>query len=112
MEEIQKAWGKVVARAWSDEAFKKQLLANPIEVLKANGVDLPPEVAVKVVEDSAKVIHLILPNKPTDLSDEELDQVAGGALVSGLIAGKIDSKQNLSLDIAQKDFTANIAVKI
>jgi hypothetical protein len=111
MEEIQKAWGKVVARAWSDEGFKKQLLANPIEVLKENGIDLPPEVAVKVVEDSAKIIHLILPNKPTELSDEDLDQVAGGAL---LIANQpFFLKQNTSLDIAQKELTeGNIAVKI
>lgn len=91
MEQLQKAWGKVVARAWSDVAFKKRLLSNPVKVLKENGIQSPPDVTVKVVEDSAKVIHLILPNKPAELSDEELDQVAGGFLMPGTTAIKVDS---------------------
>ena len=78
-EEVQKAWGKVLAKAWSDEAFKKRLLADPAGVLKENGIEMPPDVTVKVVEDSAKVLHLILPEPPGDLSLEELEKVAGGA---------------------------------
>jgi hypothetical protein len=78
MEQFQKEWGKVVAKAWSDEAFKKRLLADPKTVLKENGVEIHAEVAVKVIEDSAKVVHLILPERPAGLSDEELSQVAGG----------------------------------
>jgi hypothetical protein len=78
MEELQKAWGKVVARAWSDELFKKRLLADPAVVLKEHGIEVPSEMAVKVMEDSTEVVHLILPSPPAELSEEEMNQVAGG----------------------------------
>jgi hypothetical protein len=80
MEQLQQAWGKVVARAWSDELFKKRLLADPAAVLKENGIEVPKEAAVKVVENSAKVVHLILPGRPAELSETELDQIAAGAI--------------------------------
>jgi hypothetical protein len=39
---------------------------------------------IKVIEDSPTVRHFVLPPRPavTELSDEQLDQVAGGACVS------------------------------
>ena len=80
MEQLQQAWGKVVAKAWSDELFKKRLLADPAAVLKENGIEVHAEVAVKVIEDSGKVVHLILPERPSELSVEELEQVAGGVI--------------------------------
>jgi hypothetical protein len=79
-QEFQEFWGKVVGRAWSDETFKNRLISDPAGVLKENGIEVPAEVAVKVVEDSAKVSHLILPAPPEELSEEFLQQVAGGAL--------------------------------
>jgi hypothetical protein len=88
MEQFQKAWGKVVAKAWSDELFKKRLLADPKTVLKENGIEIPADMTFKVLEDSTKVIHLILPTKPSELSDEELEQVAGGLIIQGTTAGK------------------------
>jgi hypothetical protein len=79
--ESQKAWGKVVAKAWSDAAFKERLLREPTAVLKENGIEVSADVVLKVVENSGKVKHLVLPEPPSgiaELSDEELDQVAGG----------------------------------
>jgi hypothetical protein len=76
--EFQFAWGKVVAKAWSDEEFKKQLLSDPAAVLKEHGINLSADVTLKVMADSAKEVHLILPERPTELSDAELSQVAGG----------------------------------
>jgi hypothetical protein len=86
MDPKQKAWGKVVARAWSDELFKTRLLADPKTVLKENGIEVPADVTFKVVEDSGKTIHLILPERPAELSEAELEQVAGGVKGADLIA--------------------------
>ena len=78
MEQFQKEWGKIVAQAWSDGGFKKRLLADPAAVLKEKGFDVHDEIALKVVEDSAQMVHLILPERPAELSDAELSQIAGG----------------------------------
>ena len=71
--------GQVVAKAWTDEAFKRRLLAEPGAVLREQGVDVPPGVEVRVVENTDAVVHLTLPRPPAEeLSDEQLETVAGG----------------------------------
>jgi hypothetical protein len=78
-EEFQKAYGKVVAKAWGDDDFKEKLLADPMMVLKENGVVIPEDVELRVVENTEEVVHLILPPEPAEqLSEEELESVAGG----------------------------------
>jgi len=73
---------QVIAKCWSDESFKQKLQADPVATLKAEGVTVPEGVAVKVLENTDKVFHLVIPAKPTDLSDDDLDNVAGGATFS------------------------------
>ena len=74
------AYGKVVAKAWRDPAFKAKLIADPQAVLREAGMAVPAGVTVKVVENTATHLHFVLPPKPTGkLSDEALDEVAGGA---------------------------------
>jgi hypothetical protein len=75
-------YGKVVARAWRDPAFKAKLKADPEAALKEAGVALPAGLKVTVVENTAQHFHLILPPKPSaELSDQQLDKVAGGGFV-------------------------------
>ena len=69
---------QMIAKCWSDDSFKQQLLADPVATLKAEGVELPAGVSVKVLENTAQIIHLVLPVRATDLSDADLDAVAGG----------------------------------
>lgn len=81
--EVMRKFGQVVARAWVDDAFKHRLLAEPNSVLKEQGLDLPPGVDFKIVENTDKVIYLPLPPTPTDtLSDDQLEQIAGGSTAS------------------------------
>lgn len=77
-EEVAKKMSQVIAKCWADEAFKNQLLADPKATLLAEGITFADDVNVKAVADSAKEVHLLIPAKPTDLSDEDLDSVAGG----------------------------------
>jgi hypothetical protein len=83
-QERARQWGQVVARAWSDEAFKRRLVTEPAAVLREQGMDVPPGVEVRVVENTATVAHLVLPPKPAEgeLSEEQLVQAAGGACVA------------------------------
>jgi hypothetical protein len=75
------AYAKVVARAWSDPAFKARLLADANAALAAAGASMPPGMTVKVVENTDKLVHLVLPLRPadTELSQEALEKVAAGA---------------------------------
>ena len=77
-EEQGKKMGQLIAKCWADEGFKQKLLADPMATLKAEGVALPAGLTVKAVENRDSLFHLVIPAKPTDLSDEDLDKVAGG----------------------------------
>ena len=74
-----KQWSKLIARAWADEAFKRRLLASPAAVLQEYGLLVPPGVQVKIMENTAQVLHLMLPPRPVgELTEDELEQVAAG----------------------------------
>jgi hypothetical protein len=44
----------------------------------AEGLAPPAGVSVKILENTDTVFNLVLPAKPTDLSDEDMDAVSGG----------------------------------
>lgn len=69
---------QLFAKCWTDETFKQKLIADPVATLQAEGVVLPRAQSVKVVENTDQVTHLVIPAKPADLSDADLDRVSGG----------------------------------
>lgn len=77
-QEQYKAFAAVVARSWGDEDFRAQLIADPTATLVANGVAVPAGKKVIIVEDTDTDLHVVLPSRPGELTDEELDSVAGG----------------------------------
>ena len=77
--EFQKNWAKVIAKAWSDPAFKKKLLQNPETTLAAEGIPMPKGMHIEIHENTNKIIHLNLPERPEgDLSEEKLLKIAAG----------------------------------
>ncbi|GAB1394985.1 hypothetical protein MASR1M60_31490 [Rhodocyclaceae bacterium] len=78
MSDQAKQMQQLIAKCWADEAFKQKLLADPAGTLKAEGMAMPEEVTVRVVENTAENFTLVIPAMPTDLSDEALSAVAGG----------------------------------
>ena len=87
IEEQAKKMNQIIAKCWADEAFKAKLLADPAATLKAEGAEVPAGLTVKAVENTDQVFHLVIPAKPTDLSDEDLDKVAGGGIIDDGIGG-------------------------
>ena len=76
----------LVQRSFDDEDFRKRLLDDPKETVEQElGSRLPESVQVRVVEESAETIYLVLPSDSPlvesfgELSDEELETVAGGS---------------------------------
>ncbi len=85
-EEQDNKMQQIIAKCWVDEGFKQKLLADTMATLKAEGAELPAGLTVKAVENTDKVFHLVIPSKPTDLSDDDLDKVAGGTIGESLKA--------------------------
>jgi hypothetical protein len=71
--------GKIIAKAWSDPAFKAKLLADPHAALKELGVAVAAGKTVRVVENADTHLHLVLPPKPSGpLSADEADRLSAG----------------------------------
>ncbi|MBS0650973.1 MAG: NHLP leader peptide family RiPP precursor [Verrucomicrobia bacterium] len=82
-EAFHKAWSKMIAKAWNDPAFKEKLMKTPLAVFKEEGIQIPEGIQFKVDENTHKVIHLTIPEKPQgNLSESQLKDVAAG--VSGV----------------------------
>jgi hypothetical protein len=69
-----KKWSKVVAEAWADDAFKRRLMKNPAASLKKFGIDVPPGLEFRVVENTDKVRYITLPPKP----EGDVTSLSGG----------------------------------
>lgn len=83
MNDQAKQYEQIIAKCWADESFKQQLMADPAGTLKAEGIEVPAGVRVQVVENTPQVFNLVIPARPTDLSDEVLGPVVGGATAPG-----------------------------
>ena len=71
----------VYAKCREDAAYKERFIADPGAVLGAEGFDVPDGVEVKVVENLPGTLHIVLPTSlgVSSLSDDDLEQIAGGA---------------------------------
>ena len=78
---------RLVDRSLEDEAFRIRLLEDPKAAVEQElGTQLPEDVKVEVMEETADTAYLVLPFRSTEsqetgeLSDQELEAVAGGWL--------------------------------
>jgi hypothetical protein len=55
---FQAAWGKLMARAWGDAAFKERLLTTPEAVFQEYGFAVPANISIKVVSNDDRMIKL------------------------------------------------------
>lgn len=77
---------RLVVRAWKDEAFKKQLIADPKKAIASElGVDAAKalgKIEIQAIEETPTKLYFIIPANPLSdgdkISDAELEDVAGG----------------------------------
>jgi hypothetical protein len=69
----------IIGKCLADASFKQQFIANPAAMLRAEGFTLPNGIKVNVVENTATEITFVIPAPLSDVPDEALARVAGGA---------------------------------
>lgn len=89
--ERDNAESRIVAKALSDEGFKRALLSDPRAIISREmGFELPADLKINVVEETPNNFYVVLPHlagRSAELSDTELEAVAGGK------AGTMGSKE-------------------
>lgn len=82
----QKLYAEIIQKAWEDDEFKNELIANPMQTIeKFSGGKLKlPEGKTLVVRDQTAedTVYINIPAKQevdTELNEEQLEAVAGGA---------------------------------
>ena len=80
---------RLVEKAWKDPAFRKDIVKDPKGMLEKHmGQKLPEQVRIFVHEEDANTLHFSIPSPPSnliELSDEDLERVAGGTDVVGTL---------------------------
>lgn len=71
--------GRIVAKAWQNDDFKRALIADPLAVLEREGVTVPAGIDIRVLEDSEQIVHLVLPPQlGRGIPDATLAAIVGG----------------------------------
>jgi hypothetical protein len=75
---------KIAEQAQGNPEYYAQLMKNPRSLMERQlGTAIPGNVNIKVLEESADTYYIVLPYAPKDgaeLSDADLEKVAGGFL--------------------------------
>ncbi len=68
------------ARAWNDAEFAERLKSDPDTALSEYIQDVPKEVSLRVVQDTADTRYVCIPSPPTEfeVSESDLFDVQGG----------------------------------
>ena len=78
----------IVERAWKHPEFRREFVGNPKGTIeKYSGQKLPENVKIEVHEEDAHTMHMTIPVPPqnlSELSDADLERVAGGTDVISL----------------------------
>ena len=91
LETRQKLEAKLIEKAWEDKEFVNELKSDPKAALEnAFGGTVQATADLKIVEEKNDEFYLVIPRNPDEsgeLSDEDLEAVAGGMKATILWTG-------------------------
>ena len=98
-------WDKVVDQAQKNPKYYAQLKADPRGLMeKQLGTPIPKNVNIKVLEEASDTYYIVLPafaKEGAELSDSDLEKVAGGGTVKG--DASCDSAQGAAIGVTVVD---------
>ena len=98
-------WDKVVEQAQNNPKYLEALKADPRGLVeKQLGTAIPAGVNVKVIEETADTYYVVLPAitaEGAELTDSDLEKVAGGGTVKG--DASCDSAQGCAIGVTVVD---------
>ena len=98
-------WDKVVEQAAKNPKYLAQLKSDPRSLMeKQLGTSIPRDVNIKVLEESADTYYIVLPaiaKEGAELSDSDLEKVAGGGTVKG--DASCDNAQGAAIGVTVVD---------
>lgn len=103
---------QVINKAWEDDAYRASLVNAPKSAIKSlTGVDIPAGVNLVFADQTdASVQYVNLPPKPDfdnmELSDEQLELVAGGEVIVVAILGLIGAVAGAAGGVASSGIKA------
>ena len=86
---------RLIERSLQDNAFRQRLLEDPKAAVEQElGTRLPEGVEVRALEETTDTVYLVLPDKSAvgqggELSDQELEALAGGWELGGQPTGSV-----------------------
>ena len=69
---FEKKAASLLGRLWTQPEFKAAFISNPTEVLRGEGFDVPQGVQVSVKEDTADIMHVVIPRPPEKVTVKEI----------------------------------------
>ena len=80
---------RLIEKCWKDPEFRKAVVSDPKGMIERHtGQKLLPHLKIFIHEEDANTLHLSIPPPPTnvtELSDADLEKVAGGTEVVSIV---------------------------
>lgn len=78
MSDSDRKYAEIIARAWTDPNFSSLLKSDPRRALGEVGMTVPDDIELRVLIDDGSKVHLVIPLRPNDMTDEEIAIAVSG----------------------------------